>query len=54
MNSIQNISGLDNPSELRGVLVCDALMHRDAIVISNPKRTSSTQVNGPSTTGVKK
>lgn len=54
MNSTQNISGLDNSSELRGVLVCDALMHRDGVVISNQKRTASAQVSGPRKTGVKK
>jgi hypothetical protein len=46
MNSTQNISGLKNPRELRGVLVCDASMLRDGIVGSNPKRTASILASG--------
>jgi hypothetical protein len=41
MNLTQNISGLKDPRDLSGVLVYDALMLRDGIVGSNPKRTAS-------------
>jgi hypothetical protein len=54
MNSSQDISGLENPRELKGVLVCDALMHRDGIVGNNPKRTASVQANGQRMTRVNK
>lgn len=54
MNTIQDISGLKNPRELSGVLVCDALMRRDGIVGSNPKRTASVLASGHRTTQVNK
>lgn len=54
MNSTQNISGLKNPPALRGVLVYDALMHRDGIVGSNPKRTASVLASGQRMTRVNK
>ena len=46
MNSTQCIRGLQNSRELGGVLVCDALMLRDGIVGSNPKRTASILAGG--------
>jgi hypothetical protein len=48
MNLTQNTPGLNNPRELSGVLVCDALMLRDGIVGSNPKRTASVEAIGHS------
>jgi hypothetical protein len=54
MNSTQNIPGLRNPRELSGVLVCDALMLRDGIVGSNPKRTASVEAGGHSLNQVNK
>ncbi len=46
MNSMQDIPSLNNPRELSGVLVCDALVLRDGIVGSNPKRTDFFQASG--------
>ena len=37
MDSSNDISGLQNLQELKGVLVCDALMPREGIVAGNPK-----------------
>jgi hypothetical protein len=54
MNSAQNIPGLEKPRELSGVLVCDALMLRDGIVGSNPKRTTSVLASGYRTSQVNK
>ena len=54
MNTSKDISGLRNPRELKGVLVCDALMPRDGIVGSNPKRTASVQASGQRMTRVNK
>jgi hypothetical protein len=54
MNSTQNIAGLENPQELGGVLVYDAVMHRDGIVGSNLNRTDSVQVCGRPMTEVRK
>lgn len=54
MNSTQNTPGLENPRELSGVLVCDALMLRDGIVGSNPKRTASVEASGHSMSPVNK
>lgn len=53
MNSMQ-IRGLDTPQELSGVLVCDALMLRDGIVISTPKRTASVEAESDHTASVGK
>jgi hypothetical protein len=47
MDSTQNIPGLKNPRELKGVLVCDVLMHRDGIADSNPQGTDSVQAYDP-------
>jgi hypothetical protein len=46
MNSTQNIPGLEKPRELRGVLVCDAMVLRHGIVASKPKRTASILASG--------
>ena len=40
MNSALDISDL-KPRELSGILVCDALMLRDRIVVNNPKAIAS-------------
>ena len=55
MNSTQNNSGIKNPRELKGVLVCDALMLREAHVDTNPKRTASvlTSAAGQAVKGTK-
>lgn len=46
MNSTQNIPGLEKPRELRGVLVCDAMVLRHGIVGSKPKRTAPILASG--------
>jgi hypothetical protein len=53
MNTAQDISDI-RPWELRGVLVCDALLLRDGIASSNPKATASVMASGHPTTLVKK
>jgi hypothetical protein len=53
MNPTHDISDL-RPGELKGVLVCDALMLRDEVVGINPKRTASVEATGHSLNKVKK
>ena len=54
MNSTEKITGLENPRELSGVLVYDAIMLRSGIVGSNPKQPDSVQIAGPRMTEVGK
>jgi hypothetical protein len=54
MNSTQNTSGFQNPRELSGVLVYDAIMRRDGIVGSHPTQADSVQVCGHRMTEVRK
>ena len=53
MNPTHEISDL-RPEELKGVLVCDALMLRKEVVGINPKRTSSAEATGHRMNKVKK
>jgi hypothetical protein len=52
MNPTHDISDLR--PELKGVLVCDALMLRHEVVGINPKRTASVEAAGHSVNKVKK